>query len=159
VKIETLEEAKAYIAANFEKGSNCPCCNQMVKQYKYKLYDSSAVALIKLYNLTKLLAPETEFHVNQFAEKSAIHPRASHFAELRHWGLVQPSAKDVKGKKSSGYWSITDEGKKFVEGDLKVPEMIKMFNNECYGKFGDQIDIHAALGNKFKYEDIMNSYK
>lgn len=159
LKFETLQEAQAYIASKFNEGTTCPCCNQYIKLYRYKLYDTSAMALIKLYNLTKITGRE-DHHVSQYAEKSPDHPRASHFAELRHWGLITKidleQSQDPERKKSSGFWAITEKGKAFVEGSIKVPEMIKMFNNEFFGFEGENISIQDALKNKFSYDELMS---
>lgn len=152
----TLEEARQYIAEHFHTGVACPCCKQQVKLYEYRLYGTSAVALIKLYNLT-LFSYETEFHVREYAEATSTTPRASHFAELRFWGLIEKSPREEKGKKSSGYWSITEKGKQFVRAEITIPEKIKMFNNEFHGFIGGSIDIHHALGNQFNYDELFKN--
>jgi hypothetical protein len=147
---DSLKEAKRHLRANMEKGLNCPCCGQMVKLYNYKLFSTSAAALIRLYNLGG-----EYHHVREFAEANNKQARAPHFAELRHWELVQAGATDGFDNKSSGYWSITDKGEKFVQGLIKVPERILIFNNKLYGFRGVDIDIKQALSNKFSYAELM----
>lgn len=151
--ILTLEEAKQYIAENFITGTQCPCCTQMVRQYSYKLYDSSAAALIRLYNLT-LFKGDGEFHVKDYAEATEHYTRASHFAELRWWGLIEKMENPSKKAPSAGYWYITEKGKQFVRNEIKVKESIKMFNNQFHGFEGNEISISEALGTKFDYNQI-----
>jgi len=153
--IKTLEEAKQFIAENFYVGTPCPCCGQQVKQYEYKLYDSSASALIRLYNLT-LFKGEGEFHVRDFAEATQLYTRASHFAELRFWGLIEKGEKTSKNTPSAGFWRITEKGKQFVRNEITVKSSIKMFNNQFQGFSGDLISIKECLGTKFNYADIFN---
>lgn len=151
-----LRDAKTLMAEKIIDGTQCPCCTQHAQIYTYRLYATSAMALIKLYNLDKF-NDAGEFHVKDFAEATGLHPRASHFAELRFWELVQKSDRKAdKTQKSSGYWSITDKGKAFVEGRIKVKESIRIFNNDFYGFSGDPITIEQALGNKFDYQQAMN---
>lgn len=149
---DTLDEAKAFLRDNWDKGTNCPCCGQRVQRYNYKLFASSAFALIRLYRLG-----EGEHHIKQFAEATANTPRAPHFAELRFWHMVEASTNDDPTKKASGYWKITDAGKQFVEGTLRVKSRILMYNNKFVGfaPNSEIISIREALGNKFDYEELM----
>lgn len=136
-----------------QKNSTCPCCSQKVNMCSYKIYDSSALALIKLKQLTD--KKKKPYHVYDFAESTALHVRASHYADLRHWGLIEPFKSNDPKKKSSGFWTITQKGIDFVEGKIRLPEKIKMFNNTFFGYDGDDIDIIQALGQKFNYYEIM----
>lgn len=79
------------------------------------------------------------------------------YAKLRFWGLVQPSSDEpTDEKKASGFWRITEEGKRFVENKIKVKEKAFLFNNKCYGFNGKEINIIEALGNKFNYSELMS---
>jgi hypothetical protein len=138
------------------KGCICPCCEQVVKIYKYKFYSTSAIALIKLYKLT-LNSEKNKFHVYQFAEADGKSARAAHFADLRWWGLVQNQVIDIEGKKHSGYWSITELGEKFVKGEISVREKIMVFNNTFYGFDGDSVTIKDVIKNHFDYFELMSS--
>lgn len=153
--INTIAEAKEHLKENWEKGVDCPACGQHVQLYRYPLFATSAYALIELYKLTINNYPEEYFHVNKFAEAKAGKIRSPHFAELRFWGLVQAMDKKTKEKNSSGYWAITEKGKRFVERSLKVPKYIKIYNNKFVGHEGDEISITDALGNKFNYADLI----
>ena len=78
------------------------------------------------------------------------------YAKLRFWGLLQSSSDEPEeDKKSSGFWKITDKGKKFVENSITIKEKAYLFNNKCYGFTGEEINIVQALGNKFSYSELM----
>jgi len=147
---QTIGEAKAFLRANFNKGAVCPCCTQYVKLYMYKLYDTSARALILLSKMG-----DGFHHIKDYAEASTNRPRAAHFAELRFWDFIEKSDEKAEGKKASGYWAITNEGRAFVQGMVDARHKVLIFNNHFYGFVGRKVSIHEALGAKFDYEDLM----
>lgn len=153
--MDTIQEAKAFLRANFNEGVKCPCCAQQVKLYKYNLFSTSASALIRLYRLTMTTGKDYH-HVRDFAEATKKYPRASHFADLRHWGLVEAMDKKTSTENSSGMWRMTEHGIRFVQGRDTVKKKVTMYNNMFYGLEGEPITIHNALGNKFDYDEIMN---
>lgn len=64
---------------------------------------------------------------------------------------------DDPKKKASGFWRITDKGKQFADGIIKVQSRILVYNNTFQG-FSDKselIGIKEALGNKFDYSELM----
>jgi hypothetical protein len=159
MKPTTIAEAKQYLRDNWEKGCECPACGQRVQRYDYKLFATSAYALVLLYRLDKQRPNEKWFHVSEYAEANEGKIRAPHFAELRFWNLIEkrPYNDDPK-KKSSGYWCITDRGRQFAERKLKVQSRILVFNNKFqgYSDKSELIDIKEAFGNVVNYQEIMN---
>lgn len=147
----TIAQAKLKLTENFENGMDCPCCGQFVKQYKYNLFATSACALIDLYKL-----PRDYHHVSQFAEARKGKARASHFAELRFWGLAEPMDSKTATTNSSGMWRITKDGELFVQNKYHVRKLVLVFNNKFFGFEGRFINIKDALGNKFDYNELMN---
>lgn len=148
----TIKDAKKFLRENYYDGCECPACGQHVQLYDYKLFATSAVALMRLYNLG-----DGFHHISKFAEANDNYGRAPHFAELRFWGLVEKMPNDDPNKKSSGFWRITDKGKQFADGIIKVQSRILVYNNTFQG-FSDkseEIDIKQALGNKFDYSELM----
>lgn len=153
----TLEEAKQYLRENWEKGVDCPCCTRAVKLYHYTINSGQAYATILLYRLTKQLQPEDGWiHVsNEFANiKVNAHTLSYHRAAL--WGLIEkmPTNDDPK-KRTSGYWRITEKGKQFVEGNLKVRGEVYVFEGKIIKAGGAEVDIRDALQEKFDYEELM----
>lgn len=148
----THKEAKEHLRENFKKGCNCPTCGQRVQLYNYRLFASSAYALIRLHKLGG-----EWHHIKDFAEATDTTPRASHFAELRFWGMVEPMPmnEDPK-KKASGNWRITEKGRNFVRNRLNVKSRILVFNNKFvgYAENAENITIREALGNAFNYEEL-----
>lgn len=149
---KTLEEAKQYLRERFEEGAKCPCCTQLVKAYKRKLYSTMAGHLINLYWKHENDPSKDYFHISEFCPK---HP--GDFAKFLYWGLVEEKSKDEedKTKRTSGFWALTLEGRLFVENQAKVPSHVKIYDGKKLGFAGKMIGIQEALGKDFNYEELM----
>lgn len=150
----TLTEAKQHLREEWKKGTNCPCCGQRVQLYDYKLYSTSASALVRLFKLG-----QGYHHVSKYAEAGNGYPRAPHFAELRFWDLIadMPKSDNDTKKKSSGFWRITSKGIQFVLKEIEVPSRILVYNNKFqgYSEKSTSINIKQAFDNEFDYEELM----
>lgn len=147
-KTNTIEQAKEYLKENWVKGTSCPCCNQFVKVYPWKITTGSAVVLIKMYRFKEeWIHPLKDLKVNN-----------GDYAKLRHWALIEKKEHDPfkTTTKNSGYWRLTDKGRSFVLNRSKIQQYAKLYNSKCWGYEGKVIDIHDALGTKFNYWDLMN---
>ena len=152
--MQTITEAKQYLRENWEKGVDCPCCNQLVKLYQRPITGSMVTWLIELYKLSKG-GNGVYFHITKIGTDGE-----GDFAKLQYWGLIAEQEKDPSDtkKRTSGFWTITEKGKNFVEGKITVPSHIKIFNNKQYGFNGSQVYISDCLGNKFNYRELMGEY-
>ncbi len=153
-KLYTLEEATAIIKAGVKEklleGSECPVCTQFVKLYPIKIPATGVRDLIRLYRLTD---GDTDgfLHVNDFADLSS-----RSFAKLAHWDLIQSEINEDTDKRTSGMWTIAAKGKRFVEGDEKVPNRAYIFDSSARAFSHDLVSVQDALGNKFDYEELMS---
>lgn len=149
--METIKEAKEFLRLNADEGCICPCCGQRVKFYKIKLSSGKAIHLIKMYHLTK--------NGNYVHALSALEANSGEYALLRHWGLIEESKEaPTEDVKSNGLWRITEKGKRFVVGDIRVPKRVILFDNRFLGYQDekDLVGIRDALGMKFSYFELMN---
>ena len=106
--------------------------------------------LIKLYHLG-----EGAHHVREIT-KGISETGTNDFSKLLHWGMIQPVQNVDTSKRTSGYWSITDRGKMFVNGELaNVPKYVKIYNGQRIGFSEEKTTIIMALGNKFNYQELM----
>ena len=140
-------EIMDHLRKEINNGTICPCCQQTVKMYRFKLTGKLASTLIKFYHANDWVHP-----INKFKTVNGD------YAKLRHWKFIEsdPEENDNPKTKSSGMWRITETGKKFVEKKLYQFEKVKLFNNKAWGFEGHRIDIVQALGNKFDYWELMN---
>lgn len=139
---------------NLKSGCSCPACSQFIKMYKRKIDKSMAHIMLRLYKVTAEKPEQEFFHID---EDLHIPVTSSGIAKLRYWNLVEEKASDpnLKDKKSSGMWRITNKGKLFVQGKVTVPKYAKVYNKVVHGFEGEEVNIQMALGSKFNYEELM----
>jgi hypothetical protein len=84
-----------------------------------------------------------------------IGARSREEGKLAYWGLVEesPDPRDDGGR--AGWWRVTARGKEFVLGRTSIPTYARVFNGRVLGYDGVHVDIRAALGTKFNYEELM----
>lgn len=114
-----------------------------------------AYALILIYKK----GTDDYFHIEDYLkEQQCSSGIRGDFPKLRFWGFIEPSPKGkADGNKRSGFYRITDQGKKFVRGELTVPIHVKIYNNSFYGYHDESYTgIQKALKNKFNYNELMN---
>jgi len=115
------------------------------------MYGANCRALIALHHA---VTEEKPWH--HIATFQAMNAGGGDFAKARYWGLVaeQPNEKD-ETKRTSGIWTITDKGRAFVLGRLKIQKYALIFDSRCHGFDGELIDIVEALGVNFNYQELM----
>ena len=154
---KTLEEAKAYLRKNWEKGAACPCCTQLVKLYKRKLNSGMARVLIEIYNITQQKRPADGWlHVSKECADRKLAATDMEYSKLKYWGLIEPRKDDPEtGARTSGFWRITRAGRHFVENLSTAPKHIYLYNQKLFKTGSATTTIKEALGNKFNYTELM----
>lgn len=155
--MQTIIEARKFLRTNFKVGTGCPCCGQFVKEYKRSISGAMAYALILIWRMNRK-NQRNFFHVEKhFKEIKGLSASVrGDFAKLKHWGLIEKlDHDDVDGSRAGGYYRITPEGISFIKNEITVPKYALMYNNDCNGFEGDDINIHSALKNKFNYQKLM----
>lgn len=124
----TLEAARRLVMASVERGSRCPCCDQMARAYKRRLYPTQAVALQRLHDHLTAPGAPTAVHLGEFlASFPGTASRGGDTARLAYWDLIK--------RHKGGFYSITELGIAWVRGEVRIPAY-KWFYNEavCDGK-------------------------
>jgi hypothetical protein len=154
-RLKTVDEAKTYLRANWEKGVSCPCCGRLVKKYNRLVHATMALCLIRLYHLTER-SEENYFHVREIVE-GISGTGTGDFSKFKYFGLITEKPKDDEDTKSrtSGFWSITPKGKLFVENNLPIPARVEIYNQTLVGFNGTPVLISDVLGKKFDYQELM----
>ena len=152
VNTDTIQQGKQYLRDNFRKGAKCPCCDQLVRLWKYTIHSTMGRLLIELYRL------DGEYHhINTLWERTGNKSMGGDFSKLIHWGLIEPMPKDPdENKRATGYWKITDLGVKFVLNQTAVPKVLLMFDKRKYGHEG-LTRITDVLSKKFDYNELIQS--
>lgn len=153
----TVSQARQVITKGRERGVRCPCCDRYIKVYKRKLTDGMAEALIYIYQYFAQINPEPWLHIPSYLQtRGAKTANAGMPALLRFWSFLEPMADNKENGTKSGRWRITDYGKQFVEGKIKVPKHAIIYRNQLEGfDQSEFITIQEALGDKFSYNELM----
>ena len=149
--METLKEIKDYLRDNVNEGCRCPACNQMVKLYKRKIYTTQARALILL---SRLQVKSEWVHVREIMKRINI---TGDFAKMSYWGLIEEQRSDLKEKRTSGNWKITEKGINFVRNETSIPSHVLIYNGKKIGFSETDINIIEVLGKKFNYYELLNN--
>ncbi len=140
-----LEDARAYVVKRRPDGIVCPCCDQYAKNYVRKLNSAMAHGLILLYRYFREPTAEKFIHVERYLAK---YTRATDVYKLRFWELIESNG-------SVGMWRITEKGKKFVLGQIKVTKKIELYNDQLIGTSDELISFVEALGEHFNFYKLM----
>lgn len=127
----TLEQARKILM--FERfsqpGIECPVCLKHAKVYARYLGASGLWLLVRLYWLQH---DPTNISYAKVGKKGVIpSPPGGDYAKMRWWGLIEPQPDQVRadGSKRAGFWRITNLGRQFVEGSVKVRRCLYEYNS------------------------------
>jgi len=105
----------------------CPTCGQSTDKNKHNLARMLATILMSVQDFT------VPFHLQK--DTNLTKNQYNNFQKLRYWELV--SNHDV----DSGYWYITDRGRKFLNGEIKIPYWVQTFNKRIVGWSDERISV------------------
>jgi len=140
--------------ADRDKGHRCGECGRFLKVYQRRLSRAMARGLIRLYKLHQAMPDKKYFHVKQFDKEGA----RGEFGVLSAWGLVEEAKNSDRDKRTSGMWTITDFGRRFVVLQEHVPQYVLLkWGSELLGFSGPMVNVKECLehGNKFSYQELM----
>lgn len=149
------QETETYLAFGTkikptDKPQTCPCCDQTVKLYKRTINSTTAYDLI---HFEKRVADGEYMHIKHINTSAA---GGGDFAKLRLWGLIEEKFNESTGKRSSGYWRITQKGRDFVNAKVMVRKYALIYNGKFLGFDGGMVTIKDSLGKHFDYAELMS---
>ena len=151
----SLAEAKSKLMDEAQVGTHCPCCGKFVKVYHRKFNSGMAVMMCYLYGPFRR-SPHEWLDVGHYLI-SKHHMWPSDYGKLVWWGMLEKNedAVPINGAKSAGLFRMTEAGRAFAEGKLRVPSHAHEYMSDVQSFDGDPIDIRQALGRKFDYRELM----
>jgi hypothetical protein len=135
----TLNEGIAFVQANKEDGCFCPCCNQLVKVYSWKMYRATVQFLWWLSR-----QPEGRGHYKTYAR---LYGPISNFSTPRYWEFI------VQAGRKTGEWQLTQDGRDFLNGK-PFPKYAYVTNATVQGYSKEQVRIRISHGEDFDYEEL-----
>ena len=136
----SLEGVKKWLLEMFRAGHavNCPTCAQTVKRYSRSISGP----------MVKALAYAAENNGATSKRMTSIQGGGD-YGKLVYWGFLE--------KRDNGKWYATDQGKKFLRGDVTAAKYVYLFNNTAYGRSEEQIKVSDCVGKAFKFSEIMDT--
>ena len=156
MSVITLQEARDAVRSDRAEGTYCPCCDQKVKIYKRHINSTMAQAMIVMWGLGDRWVDIPREVIPVLTERNGGAGGSGDYAKLRHWGLIGRAANHNPKKRYSGWWRLTENGRRFVNKDIGVPEYLFTFNDTKMSVEGDLITIDDALGRNFDYGELMS---
>ncbi len=153
---EPVGDAREKVMANLRKGSECPCCDRLVKEHGRKITGTMSRALIQLVNLCS--QPDTWIHLRDLPLYGTCKGGAG-FHMLRYWGLIESRINSDPKKKGSGQWRPTGRGRAFARGRATVSKKLAVYNNTVTRiEDSTPIGIEECLGEEFDYRELARGF-
>ena len=148
---DTLADARTRVLEQLADGSDCPCCGQLARSYNRPLNATMAACLLWL---VRSWTADPRWH--DIHEHALISKSGGDFAKMAHWRLIEQAIAPSGDKRTSGAWRPTQRGCEFARGAITVPSHVILYDNKVQGWSEDHVDIHAALGRKFSYRELLH---
>jgi len=131
---------------------DCPHCGRYAQVYKRHINATIAKQLIMLMNMGG--------HGTNYVHASNLIPDGQtgqgDLTKAKYFGLIKSMPETSDAKKSSGYWSLTEDGQLFVKGEISIPEYALVFDDKVIGVSVENIFISDALeSGGFNYSDLI----
>lgn len=133
---------------------NCPCCRRYAQMYKRPIGPGQAIPLLAVFK---------KVGMDPYREPEVL-PRKSEgqLTLTKHWGLVMPwecpsGVKDPK--RQSRWWRITDRGKDWLEGEIRIAKYAYLFDDTHWKLEGPRITwLQAVRAPRFDLDKLMESF-
>lgn len=146
-----LAAVRQYISERVDEGVQCPACQQRAQVYRRTITGKMAAFLIELSRRPTDADGWVYIPAMTHAQGDSV--------KLRYWGLIEGlvGLRD-DGSNRVGYWRITEAGRDFVGGDLRVPKHARVYDGESLGLDAEAgyVTIRDCLGTRFNYDALMS---
>ncbi len=137
-------------------GATCPVCDRMGKVYARRFGVPMARSLIWLYHAA---AGGEWIHIPSKGTRYLL--RVNQWGHMVKFGVIEtmPPAEDSKTK-HSGYYRITELGRRLVREEIKIPQYIFTYNDKRIQSRGEikNISIRESIeSGGFDFNEIMQA--
>lgn len=150
------------IKKNAKKGTVCQCCGNPAKVLTHKLDFKKAIALleiIKFYRHSEKAEQEKYYSKDEFFEGilEEYGELFEGYEELHYWDLLsRMPTHPTKVIYKEGYFGITENGIKFAQREVGVPQTAYSYNGEIEGYESDFITIEKIINDAgLDYEELI----
>lgn len=109
--------------------TRCPLTGKAIRIYRHGLHASQVGTLRRLRSRSDRLK-QTYIPLEVFSGY-----RDGNLAKMVHWGLVKPLDKSAafEGEKVDGMWRITQRGRDWLDGKIRVPRQVAVLLGQRIG--------------------------
>ena len=130
----------------------CECCGAKLLARWVRL---SAGRVEFLAKFRALVIENNKNLINVPKEMSLTEVEYSDYQKLRYHGLI--AKYKIDGIIQAGYWILTNRGNLFLNGELIIPEKVKIFKNKIVGYSENRVSVKDVIKTEpywDRYEDI-----
>jgi len=113
--------------------------------------------LLMLYRITEGNTNTYVHFQKEITSRYIAESDCADFAKMRFWKLIEKKEGEKDdGNPNSGFYRITKEGVDFLQGNLKIHRVARIFNNQFYGFSGELVSFADCAKDRFDYSELMN---
>lgn len=133
----TLEKARKVFAKKIiGKRKSCPVCRKSGYINPFQLNKNLLRTLIYM---TGRCGPSGQKYISMKSEDLPKGSRAKDYSKLAYWGFIKKRGDAGKKTPSSGYWKVTDKGRRFASHQEKAPKMVFVYDQEVIDSSDEEI--------------------
>lgn len=136
-----------------KEATECPICEQNIKVQTVPLSKITCELLIKACRLDA--GGKKYFHVDK--DLGVPLKVGGGWAELRHWGLIEPQPNPKDSTKSiQGMWNVTVKAMEFIGQKITLPSKVYIYNSNLVSEHREQVSIVEVIGDFDEYANLMS---
>ena len=146
---DTVGYARRWLSGRLdaEDPTDCPTCGRHARVYRRKLHATIARGLISLYR-------DGEPHPG-WTHTPSLPGDTHEISHAAYWQLIEAAPQRRNDGGRAGYWRLTGNGTRFVQGQLVIHPVVLVFDGTARGWEGTLTDIRGCLGDRFDYNELM----
>jgi hypothetical protein len=159
VEGHTFQQIRAEVQmGRFERGGVlCPCCDKLAQVYARNISTNSVRILAQMDHLHRRTGKE--WLLVSDGRDGDIRTAGGDYAKMRFWGLIenQTGHRD-DGSRRNGHWRVTEYGREFLRGLVRVRRYLYEYNSELVGDpdYADRSMVSVRdIDTGFNYEEIL----
>jgi hypothetical protein len=122
------------------ENKHCPHCNQLMNVYKRSIRKGLVDALTQLNQVGFSKSSDLNIPIGINGD----------FSKMRFWGLIYKPTDD------RNIWGITVKGKRFLEGEIRIPKYVYIYNNSVEKYSEETISVEDVKEEKVDKESVLN---
>lgn len=159
--IPTINDIREALRAEWDEGTECPCCSQRVKLYRRRVNSGMAEILVALARETVRRRISVAHLPWVHVERDIVRGNeklqgARDWSTLKFWDVIEP-LDDGQGRRTAGEWRITEKGLWVVAHPDRplLWDWIAVFNDRPRERSDEMRSLRDALQRPFSWQEVV----